>query len=324
MKKTICKMLILCLALIALIHPGPRADAHAKTDASNAYGLGVNIGLASYQMSFNQYGNEYTLAIDALKQAKAFANQLKASAPALNVAALDNLISGTSHEEMMALPSGIVTLRGEYSGTLRQASKQLGNAYDLGVAIAIAEGQATGGEAARGIVRTALVSAQAPAANLGLSTKEITGIIAQIDQGAALNGIHNQINYVSGKYQSLLSALQPVIPGPKIVTGKGAPVDADTVLLKRGCTRPGPGAYSCPTIAAYEACESYRQQGMVKACKTSANERVQAAMDKLLFSVGCSRFLGRADEFLCQTQKGVDLCETYHKNGKLKKCMLAK
>jgi len=330
MKKTISKMLILCLALIALIPPGPSADAQAKSDASNAYGLGVNMGLASYQMSFGTYGHEYTLARDALMQAKDFAHQLKVSAPKLNVGGLDNLVSRLSpvapQEEVETLPSEIVTKRGEYSGTLWQASKQMGNAYDLGVAIAIGEGQATAGEAARGIVRTALVSAQAPAANLGLSTKEITGIIAQIDQGVALNGIHNQINYLSGKYQSLLSALQPVIPGPRIATGQGAPVDADTVLLKRGCTRTGVGSYKCPTVGAYEACESYRLSGKSKvtACSTSANEKVQAAMEKTLFSVGCSRFLGRAEEFMCKTQKSFDLCETYRKSGTAKKCLLMK
>jgi hypothetical protein len=320
MKKTICKILVLCLALIALIQPTRRAAAYATSDAGNAYGLGVNMGFASFQTSVSGVGKDgqnYWRARDALIQARAFANQIKSSAPTLNVAALDSLISTLA-------ASAIVTTRGEYSGTLWKTSKQMGNAYDLGVAISIAEGQATAGEDARSIVRSSLVSAQAPATNLGLPANDLTSIIAQIDQGVAFGSIYGKITYVRGKYQSLLSALQPVVTGPKVATGKGAVVDADTVLLKRGCTRPGPGTYSCPTIAAYEACEIYRNQGVVKACATSANEKVQAAMDKLLFSVGCSRFLGRPDEFLCKTQKGLDLCETYRKNGKLKKCTLTK
>ena len=35
MKKAISKMLILCLALVALIHPGPRADAQVTSDAGS-------------------------------------------------------------------------------------------------------------------------------------------------------------------------------------------------------------------------------------------------------------------------------------------------
>ncbi len=116
---------------------------------------------------------------------------------------------------------------------------------------------------------------------------------------------------------------QPTSLGPHLSVSS-APTSADTDLLNRGCTRPGPGAYNCPTIGGYEACESYRKNGKVTACTTSANQKVQAAMDKLLFSVGCSRFLGRPDEFMCQTQKGIDLCESYRKNGMTKKCVMAK
>jgi hypothetical protein len=107
---------------------------------------------------------------------------------------------------------------------------------------------------------------------------------------------------------------------PQIPPGKPAP-DADTDLLKRGCTRPGLGAYQCPTVGGYEACESYRQQGKVKACTTTANLKIQAAMEKELFYLGCTRFLDRPDEFRCKTQKSLDLCETYRKNGKLTKCL---
>lgn len=110
---------------------------------------------------------------------------------------------------------------------------------------------------------------------------------------------------------------------PQLSVGS-APINADTDLLNRSCTRPGVGSYKCPTISGYEACKGYLKDGKVTACTTSANEKVQAAMEKLLFSVGCSRFLGRPDEFLCKTQKGMDLCETYRKNGTAKKCLMAK
>ncbi|HEX3282993.1 MAG TPA: hypothetical protein VHR36_17285 [Pyrinomonadaceae bacterium] len=113
-------------------------------------------------------------------------------------------------------------------------------------------------------------------------------------------------------------------PGPKILAGGKPGASPDTVLLNRGCTRPAMGSYKCPTIAGYEVCESYRKNGKVTACTTSANEKVQAAMEKLLFSVGCGRFLGRPDEFLCKTQKGLDLCETYRQKGTTKKCVMPK
>jgi hypothetical protein len=323
MKRVVSEILIWCLMLIALAPPAPLANAAVTSDAGNAYGLGVSMGLASFQAAA---GKDWSLVADAIGQIRKFGDSLKGVAPGLNTAELSKLGNQLRQSQITIheVYPPIVTARGEFQQILQQVSQQLGNAYDLGVAISIAEAQATAGEAARGIVRSSLASAQHSAISLGIPAKELAGIIAQIDQGVALNSIYGQISYLRGKYQSLLSALQPVIPGPKIATGKGAPVDADTVLLKRGCTRPAPGAYSCPTISAYEACESYRNQGVVKACATSANEKVQAAMDKLLFSVGCSRFLGRADEFTCKTQKGLDLCETYHKNGKLKKCVMAK
>lgn len=112
------------------------------------------------------------------------------------------------------------------------------------------------------------------------------------------------------------------VGGPPKV-GPGKPVgDADTVLLKWGCTRPGAGSYNCPTTAGYEACANYRAKGEVKACSTSANQKVQEAMEKMLFNVGCSRFMNRPDQFVCKTQKSFDLCETYRKNGTAKKCLL--
>jgi hypothetical protein len=343
MKNTISKMLILCLALIALIQPGPRANAQGTSAAGNAYGLGVTMGFTSFQATVHSDAGLSAFE-SAVYQAMKFAKVVQTSVPNLNVETLEGIhnylvwrrqsnadqglfgYKVDPKENMGAYHSKIVTLRGEYSGILWLVTKQMGNAYDLGVAISIAEGQATVGEPARGIVRSALVSAQAPAANLGLSAKELAGIIAQIDQGVAVNSIYGQVSNLRGKYQSLLSALQPVIPGPKIATGQGAPVDADADLLKRGCTRPGVGSYKCPTVGGYEACESYRLSGKFKvnACSTSANEKVQAAMERTLFSVGCSRFLGRAEEFMCKTPKSFDLCETYRKSGTAKKCLLMK
>jgi len=132
------------------------------------------------------------------------------------------------------------------------------------------------------------------------------------------------------KYPRLMGYIyaepQPPSKGNNETTKLGPgtpPPDPDTDLLKRGCTRPGQGAYHCPTIGGFEACEHYRELGKVKTCTTSANQKVQAAMEKELFYLGCKRLLDRPDEFRCKTQKSLDLCETYRKNGKLTKCVKA-
>lgn len=122
---------------------------------------------------------------------------------------------------------------------------------------------------------------------------------------------------------AMVSMLPPPPPGPKIGAGKPA-ANPDTDLLNRGCTRTGIGSYNCPTVVAYAACESYKNGGKVQDCTTPVDLTRQKAMDKELFSVGCKRFLGRPDEFICVTQKSFDLCETYHKNGTAKKCWPAK
>jgi hypothetical protein len=110
---------------------------------------------------------------------------------------------------------------------------------------------------------------------------------------------------------------------PHISVGP-ATTNADKDLLNRGCTREGVGVYNCPTVSSYAACESYRNSGGVKRCHTSADLEKQASMDKDLFSQGCKRFLGRPDEYLCQTKKSFDACEGYRKNGAAKKCLMAK
>jgi hypothetical protein len=108
---------------------------------------------------------------------------------------------------------------------------------------------------------------------------------------------------------------------PSIKVGTAPAKSPDTVLLNLDCTRTGVGAYSCSTAAGFEACVMYWKDGKVKHCLgvTAVIEK-QAAMDQELFKLGCKRFLGRPDEYLCKTQKSFDACETYHKDGRVKKC----
>jgi uncharacterized protein DUF5648 len=129
--------------------------------------------------------------------------------------------------------------------------------------------------------------------------------------------------YVWTEHVTLDSLIGLTKHTPIINTGKTAS-NPDTVLLNLDCTRKAAGEYNCNTQRGYETCQSYQKGAAVKACFTTVNPRVQEAMDKLLFTVGCNRFIGRADEFTCKTKKGLDLCDTYRKNGKLKKCMESK
>jgi hypothetical protein len=115
----------------------------------------------------------------------------------------------------------------------------------------------------------------------------------------------------------------PPPPRPKIET-RGKTIDPDTDLLNRGCTRSGIGMYVCDAVGAYEACMAYRQSGKAKQCVLLGSLAEQRETDKTLFSLGCTRFLGRPNEFICKTQKSLDRCEVYRSSGKAKRCMMAK
>jgi uncharacterized protein DUF5648 len=112
---------------------------------------------------------------------------------------------------------------------------------------------------------------------------------------------------------------QPVIPNN---TGNKPAIDPEVDLLNRGCLRNSPGSYTCPTVVGYEACQAYKNRGSAKQCSTTADLNQQAAMEKGLYSLGCSRFLGRADQFMCKTKKSFDACELYRSRGVLSKCIM--
>lgn len=151
-------------------------------------------------------------------------------------------------------------------------------------------------------------------------------LTTSVDEKAAHLAQHgykfvNIVGYVWPQAPTVAFKHTPKIP---LDTAGKKTFNPDTDLLNRGCTRSAVGVYNCSSVAGYEACEIYRKQGKANACSTTANLKVQAAMEKLLFSLGCSRFLARPDEFICKTQKSYDLCETYVQNGHAKRCLLTK
>jgi hypothetical protein len=102
-------------------------------------------------------------------------------------------------------------------------------------------------------------------------------------------------------------------------------VNPDTELLNRGCTRTALGSYECSNAAANELCASYKKAGKVKNCYQKGNfSSEQYALDQELFKIGCNRFLGRPDEYICKTQNALNLCEARRQAGKVKKCYAAK
>jgi hypothetical protein len=69
--------------------------------------------------------------------------------------------------------------------------------------VAIAEARETAGDPARHIVRSSLADALIHVKSLGLSSRELTNIIAMIDQGAPMD-IYGQVTFLRGKFQLLL------------------------------------------------------------------------------------------------------------------------
>lgn len=200
MRKQISRAMIIVLALVSLSQFVRATPAPAGTVAAKAYGLGVSMGFASFQ---SVVPSGFFYARDALEQARDFANQLNAyDNISLNIAPLNEMIKAPGNSQGLA--SRIVATRGEYSGALQKFNKRGGDAYDLGVAISIAEAQATVGDPARGIVGSSLINAKAPAKRLGLPVSDLSNIIRQVNQGAPMDSIYNQITYLRGKFQSLL------------------------------------------------------------------------------------------------------------------------
>ncbi len=98
----------------------------------------------------------------------------------------------------------IVALRTSYSVKLSRASADLANAYNLGVNLAIAEGQTTAGEPARQIVYASLINARTAAQALKLDMSELNVCIELTNGRTPLEEVRNRIQSVRTTYQSLL------------------------------------------------------------------------------------------------------------------------
>jgi Repeat of unknown function (DUF5648) len=93
---------------------------------------------------------------------------------------------------------------------------------------------------------------------------------------------------------------------------------AQQQLFTLGCNEEaGKKQITCPTVQGLDVCNSLKNQGQLKAmtCRTTADQSGLAKVENDLTSRGCSRFLGRAGEYLCSTLNGTQACQAYVKKG---------
>jgi hypothetical protein len=105
--------------------------------AGSLYGLGVQLGVASYFASVNQT----LLAKNAVQIAQGFVNEL------VN----DGILTAADRQKLMVIApnptqTGLEQVRGDFSATLAgNPNHDFANVFGFGVGVGIAEGQSTGG-----------------------------------------------------------------------------------------------------------------------------------------------------------------------------------
>jgi hypothetical protein len=104
----------------------------------------------------------------------------------------------------------------------------------------------------------------------------------------------------------------------KAPAGGGPAPSAQQQLFTLGCVQnAGKKTITCPTIQGVELCNYYKKKGELNVtyCTTTADQFKYDVIEKDLTAQGCSNFLGRAGEYLCQTLKGAQACRDYMKKG---------
>jgi hypothetical protein len=210
-----CGLLVLC-----------GSSVHAQTLAQKkpaAYALGVSMGFASYQLQVLAikhgdglvYRDAAASASGAITFIRSINEAKDAPANMLDPAILSNVVgvsrssvSFPTEEQFVDYIKSqydqLVAVRTSYSATLSRVSPDLANAYNLGVNLAIAEGQTTAGEPARQIVYASLVNARSAAQALKLDMSELNVCIELAGGKTSLEELRNRISSVRTTYQSLL------------------------------------------------------------------------------------------------------------------------
>ncbi len=218
--------LVIFFALLMFLSIGVQLRAQTN---QQLYILGVHMGLASFQASVAVGEKSNTSIISnaryftdiAMKDGIAMINQINTTANYhplfLEIEGLQNLYKKHSqwsfdndaesyHTAVQQEYNGIVAVREGYTAQLSKYTglSNLVHAYVMGVNIAIAEGQATAGEAARQIVYASLVNAKAEAQALHLDLGPLNECINLINATTPIAEIYTKIVSTRSTYQSSL------------------------------------------------------------------------------------------------------------------------
>jgi len=130
--------------------------------------------------------------------------------------------------------------------------------------------------------------------------------------------------------QTALDAATGLVDPVKVKTiDHPAPMSPMDQLFSLGCTQDaGKKQITCPTVQGWDTCNFYKNKGELKvsSCITTADQVAFAKIETDLSSRSCTRFLGRAGEYLCQTLNGAEACQGYlkKKDGLVTKCLSVK
>jgi hypothetical protein len=129
--------------------------------------------------------------------------------------------------------------------------------------------------------------------------------------------------------QTALDAANGLAGNVKVVQPPPPPMSPIDQLFSLGCTQDAAKKQiTCPSVRGWDTCNFYKNRGELKVsfCTTTADQFAFANMEKDLGSRSCTRFLGRAGEYVCQTLNGAQACKGYlgKKDGLVTKCLSAK
>jgi len=222
MKKINCLSLLIIFSLVFSVNISAQLFESKK---GVAYALGLNMGFASFHASvalgetekpggrIGRMGGSFNLSNGALKDALKHASSINESGIVLDLEKLKYYSTFTLSWEFDSDPSifkstilpfynDVVSIRESFTAVLARSSENLTNAYTLGVNIAIAEGQATVGEAARQVVYICLTNAKTYAQSLNLNLTTLNECILLAGGTTPMADIYAKIVSLRSSYQS--------------------------------------------------------------------------------------------------------------------------
>jgi hypothetical protein len=198
----------------------------------DAYGFGVMLGLASYQLSasYTPEDARRPLILDALSRAREFGQRVGSIVEGIDVSRIDHLVSRMNDKapNFLHIHDELADLRDHaYSNAIFNALPRFGFAYVLGANMAIAEGEVSYyasdefAEAARKIAIHGLLNSQLYIDDLKgeevvLDRQWIDELLAMFTAGKPNSEIHPRVQTYRVAYgEALQQASFPGGPTPK-------------------------------------------------------------------------------------------------------------